>query len=255
MQEQYLKNLLDQVQKGKLEVAAALEVLRDLPLEVLESARIDHHRSLRTGLPEVVFAESKTVEQLQEILAAMLRQPAVVLATRVTPQKAEILCRDLPELTWHAQARMLSANAEYIPQNVGRGEVLIVTAGTSDLPVAEEARLTLSFLGHRVCCIHDVGVAALHRILAHRAQLRKASVIIAVAGMDGALPSVVAGLSPAPVIGLPSSVGYGAGMYGFSALFTMLNSCSPGLAVVNIDNGFGAACMAAAINRQSLATC
>ncbi|NCC77384.1 MAG: nickel pincer cofactor biosynthesis protein LarB, partial [Clostridia bacterium] len=154
-------------------------------------------------------------------------------------------------LTYHPTARILTGNEHLASLGVNRGAVVIVTAGTSDLPVAEEARLTLESCGHPVQTIHDVGVAGLHRILAHARQLQQASVIIVVAGMDGALPSVVAGMTAAPVIGVPTSIGYGTGAGGYAALLGMLNSCSPGLAVVNIDNGFGAACMAAAINRRT----
>ncbi|MGW8161713.1 MAG: nickel pincer cofactor biosynthesis protein LarB, partial [Desulfobulbales bacterium] len=158
--------------------------------------------------------------------------------------------RKLDGLTYHDTARILTGNEEHIQTDSGRGTVVIVTAGTSDQPVAEEARITLHLFGHRVQCVYDAGVAGLHRILAHSELLREASVLIVVAGMEGALPSVVAGMVSAPVIGVPTSIGYGTGTGGISALLGMLNSCSPGLAVVNIDNGFGAACMAAAINRH-----
>ena len=251
MNEQTLTALLHQVRTGSLEIRQALDQLRRWPVEVLESARIDHHRLLRTGLPEAVFGETKTVAQLTEILAAMLRTPSVVLATRVTPEKAASVLTNLPELTYHPAARILTGNAQHIPADSGCGTVVIVTAGTSDLPVAEEARITLQWFGHEVATIYDAGVAGIHRILAHSALLQQGQVIIVVAGMEGALPSVVAGLTGAPVIGVPTSIGYGAGAGGYSALLGMLNSCSPGLAVVNIDNGFGAACMAAAINRKS----
>lgn len=251
MNEQSLAALLHQVRTGTLEIRQALDQLRRWPVEVLESARIDHHRLLRTGLPEAVFGETKTVEQLTEILAAMLRTPSVALATRVTPEKAKSVLASLPELAYHPAARILTGNDQHIPAGSGCGTVVIVTAGTSDLPVAEEARITLQWFGHEVATIYDAGVAGIHRILAHSALLQQGRVIIVVAGMEGALPSVVAGLTGAPVIGVPTSIGYGVGAGGYSALLGMLNSCSPGLAVVNIDNGFGAACMAAAINRKS----
>jgi NCAIR mutase (PurE)-related protein len=251
MNEQRVTALLHQVRSGEIEVSQAVEQLRLLPVEVLASARLDHHRTLRTGLPETVFGESKTAEQLIEILTALLRTPTVVLATRIAPEKAEAICRHLPELTYHPMAKMLTGNDHHIPSDCSRGTVVIVTAGTSDLPVAEEARLTLQTFGHPVATIHDAGVAGIHRILAHSTLLQQGSVIIVVAGMEGALPSVVAGMTGAPVIGVPTSIGYGTGAGGYSALLGMLNSCSPGLAVVNIDNGFGAACMAAAINRKT----
>lgn len=251
MNEQSLTALLLQVRAGEVNIPLALEQLRLLPVEVLESARLDHHRSLRTGLPEAVFGENKTAEQLVEILAALLRTPTVALATRVSSEKAETVCSRLNGLTYHPTARLLTGNDQHIPVDSGCGTVVIVTAGTSDLPVAEEARITLQTFGHPTETVHDAGVAGIHRILAHSALLQQAKVIIVAAGMEGALPSVVAGMTAAPVIGVPTSVGYGTGAGGFSALLGMLNSCSPGLAVVNIDNGFGAACMAAAINRKT----
>ncbi len=228
-----------------------MERLRLLPTETLESARLDHHRLLRTGLPEAVFGESKTVAQLTEILRAMLRRPTPVLATRVDPVKAEQVCAQVEGLRYHETARLLTGNEKHVPQNSGRGAVAVVTAGTSDLPVAEEARLCLELFGHETAAVYDVGVAGIHRLLVHCELLQRVSVVIVAAGMEGALPSVVAGLTPAPVIAVPTSVGYGAGAGGFAALLGMLSSCAPGLAVVNIDNGFGAACMAAAINRKS----
>jgi NCAIR mutase (PurE)-related protein len=197
-----------------------------------------------------VFGEHKTVDQLIEILDTLLRTDNVVLATRISEEKAAQVRTRLDGLTYHPEARVLSGNQHLAPIGIGRGTVVIVSAGTSDFPVAEEARITLRSYGHRVVAIHDVGVAGIHRILAHAQQLQQATVVIVVAGMEGALPSVVAGMTAAPVIGVPTSIGYGTGAGGFSALLGMLNSCSPGLAVVNIDNGFGAACMAAAINRK-----
>ncbi len=251
MNEQQLSALLSQVRSGSLSPEAALEQLRFLPTEELASARLDHHRLLRTGLPEAVFGENKTVSQLVEILRAMLRRPVPVLATRVDSAKAEQVCAQVEGLRYHETARLPHGNKEHVPQNSGRGTVAVVTAGTSDLPVAEEARLCLELFGHETSTVYDAGVAGIHRILAHCELLQRASVVIVAAGMEGALPSVVAGLTPAPVIAVPTSVGYGAGAGGFAALLGMLNSCAPGLAVVNIDNGFGAACMAAAINRKT----
>jgi NCAIR mutase (PurE)-related protein len=251
MNEQQLLLLLEQVQAGSIDAAKALETLRALPGEKLDSAQLDHHRLLRTGLPEAVFGENKTVEQMIEILGAMQKQQAVMLATRISPAKAEQITSKMTGLTYHDTAHMITGNDEFIPQDTARGTVVVITAGTSDLRVAEEARLCLHYFGHPVDTIYDAGVAGLHRILAHSKLLQKATVLIVVAGMEGALPTVVAGLTPAPVIAVPSSIGYGAGAGGFSALLGMLNSCAPGLAVVNIDNGFGAACMAAAINRTS----
>ena len=251
MNEQSLTKLLHQVRTGAMNVSQALDQLRLLPVEVLESARIDHHRSLRTGLPEAVFGEHKSVDQLAEILTALLRTPTVVLVTRISPEKAELVRTRLDGLTYHPTARILTGNDQHIPQDRACGTVVIVTAGTSDLPVAEEARISLQWFGHPVETIYDAGVAGIHRILAHSALLQQGKVIIVVAGMEGALPSVVAGMTGSPVIGVPTSIGYGTGAGGYAALLGMLNSCSPGLAVVNVDNGFGAACMAAAINRKT----
>ncbi len=249
-----IKKLLARVQNNTISLDEAVNELRTLPMEVLNNACLDHHRHLRTGIPEAVFGETKSPRQLTEILTAMLGKKNVVLATRVTKKKAATVLKKVPGLTYHANARMLTGNDRYIPDPCGRGPVVIVTAGTSDLHVAEEAGLSLKYFGHQVEKIYDAGVAGLHRILAHTDLLYSASVIIVVAGMEGALPSVVAGLVPAPVIGVPSSIGYGTGTGGFSALLGMLNSCAPGLAVVNIDNGFGAACMAASINRKQKTT-
>ena len=250
MNEQQLSALLGQVRSGVLSLEDALEQLRRLPTELLDSAQLDHHRLLRTGLPEAVFGEGKTGAQLAEILQAMLRRPVPVLATRVDPDKAAQVCAHVTGLRYHETARLLTGNKEYVSKGSSRGIVAVVTAGTSDLPVAEEARLCLELFGHETAVVYDAGVAGIHRILAHCELLQRASVVIVVAGMEGALPSVVAGLTPAPVIAVPTSVGYGVGTGGFAALLGMLNSCAPGLAVVNIDNGFGAACMAAAINRK-----
>ena len=233
-----------------MQIPEAVDRLRRLEVEVLASARLDHHRALRTGLPEAVFGENKSADQLVEILAALLRTDSVVLATRVDADKAAAVRARLAGLAYHPAARILTGNDRHIPVGRASGTVVIVTAGTSDLPVAEEARITLHMFGHPVETVYDAGVAGIHRILAHSALLQQGRVIIVVAGMEGALPSVVAGMTGAPVIAVPTSVGYGAGAGGWSALLGMLNSCSPGLAVVNIDNGFGAACMAAAINRK-----
>ncbi|MCI5219240.1 MAG: nickel pincer cofactor biosynthesis protein LarB [Candidatus Electrothrix sp. LOE2] len=250
MNEQQLFTLLQQVKNGRINPEQALKKIRLPPVEVLTSARLDHHRLLRTGLPEAVFGENKTVDQLVEILQAMLNRPTVVLATRIDQDKAEQVCARVEGLRYHETSRLLTGNEEHIPEHVGRGTVVVVTAGTSDMPVAEEARLCLKYFGHPVETLYDAGVAGIHRIMAHGELLQQASVLIVAAGMEGALPSVVAGMTPAPVIAVPSSVGYGTGIGGFSALLGMLNSCASGMAVVNIDNGFGAACMAAAINRK-----
>ena len=249
MEKTKLAELLEQVKSGKCEVSEALDILKHWPAENMGFACLDHHRSLRTGIPEVVFGENKTAGQLTEIIGKMLNQPGVTLATRVAPQKAAAVCRDLPGLVYHETARILTGNEQDITTAKTRGEILVVSAGTSDMPVAEEAVVTARCLGNPVTKLYDVGVAGIHRLLAHRDLLDRAMVLIVVAGMEGALPSVVGGLVNKPVIALPTSVGYGTGLGGSAALLGMLNSCAPGLAVVNIDNGFGAACMATAINR------
>jgi NCAIR mutase (PurE)-related protein len=250
MNEKELRNILQQISDQKLTVSDAVRHFRHFPGEILSNAHLDHQRILRTGLPEAVFGENKTAPQLIEILEAMLRQDHVVLATRVNPQKAEEVLLKVEGLTYHDTAQLLTGNEEYIEAGQGRGSIVIVTAGTSDIRVAEEARISLELFSHQVRTIYDAGVAGLHRILSRSELLLQAKVVIVVAGMEGALPSVVAGIVSTPVIAVPTSIGYGTGLGGFSALLGMLNSCAPGLAVVNIDNGFGAACMAAAINRK-----
>jgi len=250
MNEESIKHLLNLVRKGSLDIDSAMTKLRHMPSEILSSACLDHHRQLRTGVPEAVFGENKTSLQLVEILSAMLEKESVVMATRVDSEKAAEVTSKLDGLTYHESARMLTGNEHYIPTSFRQGNTIIVTGGTSDLTVAEEARISLELFGHPVKTLYDVGVAGIHRILSQTDLLQTASVLIVIAGMEGALPTVVAGLVSAPVIGVPSSIGYGTGIGGFSALLGMLNSCAPGLAVVNIDNGFGAACMAAAINSR-----
>lgn len=243
-----LLHILNGVQSGQTTVEEALEKLQNQPAESIEDACIDHQRSLRTGIPEVVYGESKTVDQLVAIGRSILLKSDVVLITRVDAKKAELVQQRIPELHYHRRAGILCANPRPVDTKKCRGTIVVVCAGTSDIPVAEEARVTAESLGHPVTQLYDVGVAGLHRILSNQTLLSSASVVIVVAGMEGALPSVVGGLVSAPVVGVPTSIGYGANLGGFSALLGMLNSCAPGLAVVNIDNGFGAACMAISIN-------
>ncbi len=243
-----LRALLQEVADGRTPVEQAAADLSRLACEDLGYARIDHHRSLRKGFPEVIFGEGKRAEQIAEIMERMRLQESVILATRVDPAKAAAVRERLPEAVYHPEARMLicrSAPAE----DRGRGTILVLAAGTSDLPVAMEAALTAQAMGNRVETIVDVGVAGIHRLLQHRAAIEAATVLIVVAGMEGALPSVVAGLVSRPVIAVPTSVGYGVSLGGLTALFAMLNSCSSNVVVVNIDNGFGAGYTAAMINR------
>jgi NCAIR mutase (PurE)-related protein len=239
--------LLTRVRDGDLSVDEALAEMRHLPAITLGHSTVDTHRPLRTGVAEIIFCERKTTEQVAEIVEAMAVAGQNVLGTRVPPEMAEALCEQFPELEHSALARTIFLRMHAV--EVKSGLVAVVCAGTSDLPVAEEAAVTLRALGNPVEVASDVGVAGIHRLLDRREMLDRARVIIAVAGMEGALPSVVAGLVSAPVIAVPTSVGYGASFGGLAALLAMLNSCAGGVGVVNIDNGVGAALLAHAINQ------
>jgi NCAIR mutase (PurE)-related protein len=243
-----LTHLLHKVATGTLDVDRAAQKLFDLPYENLDYACIDHHRSLRKGFPEVIYGEGKTTGQIQGIMEKMIARETVVLVTRIDPKKAAKLTAVISGSTYHADARMLIWKKQN-PAISGRGTILVVSAGTSDIPVAREASLTAEMMGNRVETIFDVGVAGIHRLLDHRKRIQTATVLIVVAGMEGALPSVVAGMVERPVIAVPTSIGYGTSLGGLTALFSMLNSCSSNVAVVNIDNGFGAGYMASMINR------
>lgn len=247
-----MQKLLEEVSRGACTVAEALAELKNFPAEMLSFAHLDHHRRLRTGVPEVVYGENKTAGQIADILKKLLRFSPMAMATRVSQEKGEAVCLEIHGLVYHEAARMITAPMEEKAPGAdgGAGLVLVLTAGTSDIPVAEEAFVTLRCLGHGVERLYDVGVAGIHRLLSRRDLLDKAGILIVVAGMEGALPSVVGGLVDKPIIAVPTSVGYGTGLGGIAALLGMLNSCAPGIAVVNIDNGFGAACMAASIGRQ-----
>lgn len=249
MNNKQLSNLLTDLQSGTTSIDEVISQLKNLQLEHLAESCIDHHRELRTGIPEVIYGASKTAQQIIDIATNLLRLGGPVIATRVSSDKAEIIVKALPQLQFDEKAQMITGQPHDCSPESYRGTVLIISAGTSDIPVAEEAHLTLKTLGCPVHTLYDVGVAGLHRLLNQQKSIREASVIIVVAGMEGALASVVTGIASAPVIGVPTSVGYGASFGGISALLAMLNSCAPGLAVVNIDNGFGAACMAHAINK------
>jgi len=241
-----LEALLNEVREGRTAVGDALERLRDLPFEDMGFAKLDHHRALRTGMPEVIFAAGKTVEQVAGIFERMAKAGGNVLATRVSPQMYKAVREREPRAEYHATARAITlSQSEPEP---GKGTIAVVCAGTSDLPVAEEAAVTTRLMGNRTELIADVGVAGIHRLLAQKESLQSARVLIVCAGMEGALPTVVAGLVHAPVLAVPTSVGYGASFGGVAALLGMLNTCSPSVSVVNIDNGFGAACIASLIN-------
>ncbi len=248
MTPEHLEKLLDAVRNGTTTVGEAVQQLRELPFQDVGCAQIDHHRQLRQGMPEVIFGEGKTVEQILRIMNAMAGKGSNILATRLVAEKAHEVCAVFPAATWHAEARCLTLEQKPVGQR-GKGTVLVVSAGTSDIPVAAEALVTARFLGNETSHVYDVGVAGIHRLLARHEQLAAASVIIVVAGMEGALPSVVGGLVDKPVIAVPTSIGYGASFGGIAALLGMLNSCAAGVTVVNIDNGFGAACAASLINR------
>jgi len=247
MDQDQLRALLEQVRGGAVEIETALDRLRHMPFEDLGFAKVDHHRALRHGMPEVVFGLGKTADQISTIAASLLSKAQNVLLTRVTADVAARLQRE-------------QAGGEYFPASGalrfwrdrtlrGKGKIAVVCAGTSDLPVTEEAEVTAEVMGNEVDAIHDIGIAGIHRLMHHRERLCEARVIIVCAGMEGALPSVIGGLVMAPVIAVPTSVGYGASFHGLAALLGMLNSCASNVTVVNIDNGFGAAYAASLINR------
>jgi len=243
-----LRELLARVSSGELTADDALRQLKRLPFEDLGFAKVDHHRSLRTGVPEVIFGEGKTAEQIVDITRSLNDGAHNVLVTRLDAAKAEQLRAVFAEVTYSPHARVATL-IRTPPAVTGRGLIAVVAAGTSDLPVAEEASMTAELMGNRVARITDVGISGIHRLFAHHDTLDEAAVLIVVAGMEGALPSVVAGLVDKPVIAVPTSIGYGASFGGLAALLAMLNSCAAGVTVVNIDNGFGAGVAAALINR------
>lgn len=243
-----LNKLLREVRSGRLSVKAAGERLRDLPALDLGFASLDTHRALRRGFPETVYGAGKSIEQIVSIVTGLHDAKQTALVTRVGPEVHAAVQVLHPKAEYHETARVLVLRSGSARK--GRPGVVVMTAGTTDIGVAEEAALTAELMGERVRRIYDVGIAGLHRLLSHRDALTKANVIVAVAGMEGALPSVVAGLVACPVVAVPTSVGYGAGAGGYAALLTMLNSCAPGVAVVNIDNGHGAGCLASQINRR-----
>ncbi|MGD9345253.1 MAG: nickel pincer cofactor biosynthesis protein LarB [Candidatus Aminicenantes bacterium] len=241
-----LEKLLIQVQKGEITPKDALKILKDLPYEDLGFAKIDHHRELRRGFPEVIFGEGKTDAQILKIAKAIVKKGSNLLITRVGPKVHKKIKQQLPKAHYNSLAKTIYLKQSSPP--AGKGRIVIITAGTSDIPVAEEAAVTCEILGNDIDRIYDVGVAGLHRLFGELDTIKKARVIITVAGMEGALPSVIAGITEVPIIAVPTSIGYGTSFHGIAALLAMLNSCPGGLAVVNIDNGFGAAYMASLIN-------
>jgi pyridinium-3,5-biscarboxylic acid mononucleotide synthase len=244
-----IESLLNSVKSGKTSIDEAMLQLKSLPFEDLGFARVDHHRSLRKGFPEVIWGEGKTFGQILTIMKQLKRKGQNILITRLDNRKAMAVQKVFPKSQYHPRSKVLT----YLTHRVklgGKGMILVITAGTTDIPVAEEAAVTAQFMGNRVETLYDVGVAGIHRLLSERPRLEAARVLIVVAGMEGALPSVVGGLVDRPVIAVPTSVGYGTSFGGVTALLAMLNSCASGVSVVNIDNGFGAGCMASLINRM-----
>jgi NCAIR mutase (PurE)-related protein len=235
------------VKDGKVKVPGAMERLKKLPFEDLDFATVDTHRSLRQGFPEVIYGEGKSTLQIKKIAQAMVKHKENVLITRIDKKKAQALKRTFKKVEYNETARTLFIKTHKI-EKTGRGTILIISAGTSDVPVAEEAAITAECMGNTVERLYDVGVAGIHRLMHRKDTLFSANVLIVVAGMEGALPSVVAGLVARPVVAVPTSVGYGANLGGLTTLLAMLNSCAGGISVVNIDNGFGAAVVASRIN-------
>jgi hypothetical protein len=244
--EERLRELLAAVADGSTPVEKALAAMKRLPTETLGFATIDHHRTLRQGFPEVIYGAGKTDEQVIALIKKMAKTGHPTLATRVSKKVFTAVKRSIKTAVWHEAARAVTVTPKKAAPKIG--SVLVLSAGTSDIPVAEEATVTAEIMGSKVTTVYDVGVAGIHRLFAHHDKMATARVVIVVAGMDGALPSVVGGLVPCPVVAVPTSVGYGASFGGLSALLSMLNACAAGVAVMNIDNGFGAGALAHKIN-------
>jgi len=247
---EWLLQTLERVKSGELSPGQAVEELSVLPYEELVCAKLDHHRTLRLGFPEVIFGPGKTVEQIVTIAERLAARSGRLLVTRVSQETFNAVKERIPDVTYNSLSSSIYLNRRQSPARPG---ITVLTGGTADIPVAEEAAVTAELMGNKVERLYDVGVAGIHRLLDKLPQLRKARVIVAVAGMEGALASVIGGIVPIPIIAVPTSVGYGANFAGLAPLLTMLNSCAPGVAVVNIDNGFGAGYMAGLINRSSKA--
>ena len=243
-----LKKILEDVKNNELDIDSALEILKDLPYEDLGYAHIDHHRSIRNGYPEVIYCKGKSDEHILGIIDRINKKNTNILGTRCRKETFEKIIKIYPNAEYEELSQILKIKNEEIKEQ-GKGKILIVTGGTSDIPVADEAYFTAEFFGNKVERLYDVGVAGIHRLLSNRNIIEEARVIVAVAGMEGALPSVVGGLVDVPVIAVPTSVGYGANFDGLAPLLAMLNSCASGISVVNIDNGFGAGYLASIINK------
>ena len=248
MNRQKLEHLLRDVKLGRVSVEEALARLKSLPFEDLGHAKVDHHRSLRKGFPEVIWGEGKTAEQILSIMKGLKEKGQNILITRLDEKEAKTIQRTFSKSHYYPLSKVLTYLTHQV-ERVGKGTILVITAGTTDIPVAEEAAVTAEMMGNRVETLYDVGVAGIHRLLSQKKRLDEARVLVVVAGMEGALPSVVGGLVDKPVIAVPTSVGYGTSFGGLTALLAMLNSCASGVSVVNIDNGFGAGYIASLINR------
>ena len=249
MRERDIRSLLRQYKEGNISEEDAVGWVRDIFFEDMGFAEVDHYREIRQGFPEVIYAEGKTKEQVLAILMALYQKSGGnLMATRANQEKYEFVKREIPEAKYHEEARIIYVERDERIRRDEKRYILVVTAGTSDIPVAEEARLTAWLWGNQVKTCYDCGVAGIHRLFAHLEEIRSANVIIVIAGMEGALASVVGGLTDKPVIAVPTSIGYGASFHGLSALLSMLNSCASGVSVVNIDNGFGAGVLASKIN-------
>lgn len=247
MDRKRIEKILEDVKSGSLQIDEALEKFKSLPYDDLGFAKIDTHRSMRRGFPEVIFCEGKTIEQIREIVRSMIKHNSVILGMRAKEEVFQAVREITDNVAYNKDARAIIVGTK--PKIRYKGTILVVTAGTADMPVAEEAAITAEVLGNPVERLYDVGVAGIHRLLENKEVLYSANVLVVAAGMEGALPGVVGGLVDKPVIAVPTSVGYGANFKGLSALLTMLNTCVPGIAVVNIDNGFGAGYLASLINR------
>ncbi len=249
MTPEQIRRVLEAVRENELDVDGAMERLKNLPFEDLGFAHVDHHRAMRQGFPEVIFCQGKTVEQVVEIARRISDAGSTLLATRADGAQADAVGSALSGVDYNPLARTLLIRGSDLGETATTGEVLVISAGTSDLPVAEEAVVTAEAMGSRVTKLYDVGVSGIHRLFAYRDRIDRAAVIVVVAGMEGALPSVVGGLVDVPVVAVPTSVGYGASFGGLAALLGTLNSCAPGVVVVNIDNGFGAGFFASLVTR------
>jgi len=247
MYEQKIKRIMSKVKNNKMDIGKALKELKFLPFEDLGFAKVDHHRALRKGFPEVIFCQNKTTKQVVEIVKRLVANNAVVLATRATEGMFKEVKENIKDAKYNRTSKTIIINK--INKKNKKGKILVLSAGTSDIPVAEEAAVVAETMGSNVERLYDVGVAGIHRLLNNKEKLESANVLVVVAGMDGVLPSVVSGLFSKPIIAVPTSIGYGASFKGIAPLLTMLNSCSPGVVVVNIDNGFGAGYFASMINK------